>query len=303
MEDDNKYLSNIAITDIKDVEVNIDYADNDIIILDSIKLMTELSLTQIQMNMLAFCNKGKVQMNMNGRTVILNANQILICPSNTTFSDFMISPDFDFKVIFISNRMLNSVLREKMSVWTDLVYNQRVNVVKIEAHSLDLLAKLADIAKMWLYSDSITSFKDEIKQSLLRACILSFCGIMQSHIQGIIQESITVQSKKSIFRKFMELLQISEVKHKTVEYYSKELCISPKYLSAICRQQSGKTASEWICEYVMEDIRYYLKQTDYSIKEISNILGFPNTSFFGKYVKKHFGMSPMLVRNKKPYML
>ena len=33
-------------------------------------------------------------------------------------------------------------------------------------------------------------------------------------------------------------------------------------------------------------------------KEISFLLGFPNTSFFGKYVKEHFGMTPMEYRNK-----
>ena len=46
----------------------------------------------------------------------------------------------------------------------------------------------------------------------------------------------------------------------------------------------------------MEDIRYNLKQTDYSNKQICDMLGFPNTSFFGKYVKDHFGMTPMQVR-------
>ena len=87
-----------------------------------------------------------------------------------------------------------------------------------------------------------------------------------------------------------------DVKHRTVEWYATELCITPKYLSSICKKQSGKTANEWITEHVLEDIRYYLKQTDYSIKQICDLLGFPNTSFFGKYVKDHFGMTPMEFR-------
>ena len=62
------------------------------------------------------------------------------------------------------------------------------------------------------------------------------------------------------------------------------------------KKNSGKTANEWITEHVMEDIRYNLKQTDYSNKQICDMLGFPNTSFFGKYVKDHFGMTPMQVR-------
>jgi AraC-like DNA-binding protein len=48
---------------------------------------------------------------------------------------------------------------------------------------------------------------------------------------------------------------------------------------------------------VLEDIRYYLRQTDLSIKQICDKLAFPNPSFFGKYVKDHFGMTPLEFRN------
>ena len=48
----------------------------------------------------------------------------------------------------------------------------------------------------------------------------------------------------------------------------------------------------------MENIRYNLKQTDLNIKQISELLGFPNPSFFGKYVREHLGMSPNEYRKK-----
>ena len=82
-----------------------------------------------------------------------------------------------------------------------------------------------------------------------------------------------------------------------MKWYANELCISAKYLSAICKKQSGKTANEWITEHVMEDIRYNLRHTDYSIKQICDLLGFPNPSFFSNYVKEHFGMTPAQFRN------
>ena len=233
---------------------------------------------------------------MNNEMITLNANQILISPSHTFFSDFMLSPDFEFKVIFISNRMLNQILCEKMNVWTDLVYHLRVNVINIDPQRLKFLLTLADAAKLWINSNEINCFQDEIKQSLLRACILGFCGIVQTYLQDKPIEKISIQSQEVIFQKFLEMLQNNKIKHKTVDFYSNNLCISPKYLSTICKKLSGKTAGEWICEYVLQDIQFYLKQTDYSIKEISIILGFPNSSFFGKYVKKHFNMTPKQLR-------
>ena len=103
---------------------------------------------------------------------------------------------------------------------------------------------------------------------------------------------IYAYTNNSHFQRFLDLLHSINVKHHTVEWYANELCISPKYLSALCKKHSGKTANEWITEHVLEDIRFYLKQTDYSIKQICDILGFPNPSFFGKYVKDHFGQTP-----------
>ena len=44
---------------------------------------------------------------------------------------------------------------------------------------------------------------------------------------------------------------------------------------------------------------YLLHRPDKSIKDIAFELDFPNLSFFGKYVKKHLGMSPKMYRQKK----
>lgn len=47
---------------------------------------------------------------------------------------------------------------------------------------------------------------------------------------------------------------------------------------------------------VINDVRLLLHNPDKSVKEISNELGFPNLSFFGKYVKRMLGMSPKAYR-------
>ena len=69
-------------------------------------------------------------------------------------------------------------------------------------------------------------------------------------------------------------------------------------ISTICRSTSGKSPMMWISEYVIEDIIHYLKNTDLTAKEISEALGFPNASFFGKYVRVHLGASPSEYRKQ-----
>ena len=102
----------------------------------------------------------------------------------------------------------------------------------------------------------------------------------------------------SLFTQFLNLLQHAQVKYQTVEYYASELCISTKYLTDICKKNSGMTPGQWIRQYVVADITNYLLQTDLSIKEIAAKLGFSNTSFFGKYVKDTLGYTPTEYRYK-----
>ena len=56
--------------------------------------------------------------------------------------------------------------------------------------------------------------------------------------------------------------------------------------------QADFVALEWIREYTEADVRYYLLNTDLSVKEIAEELGFPNLSFFGKFCRRAFGKSP-----------
>ena len=115
---------------------------------------------------------------------------------------------------------------------------------------------------------------------------------MCSHLQ----RKLFAPDGEYLFREFMSLLDRTPVKFHPIEWYADHLCITSKHLSAVSKSYSGKTAGEWIKERVVEDIRYYLQSTDLTIKQISTRIGFPNTSFFGKYVKKHLGTTPMNIR-------
>lgn len=70
-------------------------------------------------------------------------------------------------------------------------------------------------------------------------------------------------------------------------YYVSQFCVSSKYLTVISKKNSGKTSNEWIQEYKLSVVTNCLRTTDLSSKEIRNIMVFPTTSFFGKYVKGH----------------
>ena len=278
-------------------DINIGYFDNDVVIIDSIQKFAEISAAHVTMNGIAICTQGKVQAQMNGHQMELHKNQVAVIPQNVTVTDLMVSPDFNIKAMFLTNTILQSFLREKMNIWNDMVYIHRRHIVTMADEDIRFYTHFYDMLSLCMAKDPDTPFRTDIIQALLRSALLGLCSALKQILPGA-DISEEPRTSGSHFQRFLDLLHQSGVKHRTVESYANELCISPKYLSAICKKHSGKTANEWITEHVTEDIRYYLKSTDYSIKQICDRLGFPNPSFFGKYVKTHFGMTPIQLRHQ-----
>lgn len=282
-----------TLTENEDLQVG--YSDSDIVIIDNIQKFAEINAAHVSMNAIAICTRGKIRGTMNGQNMELHKNQVAIIPPNVIITDPMSSPDIELKAMFFTNRILQSFLRDKMNVWNDVVYVHRIHIITLEGEELMFFTNFYDMLSLYFDQRANHPFRTDAIQSFLRGGILSLCGAMKLRMQND-ESPIHMHANNNHFQRFLDLLHVVEVKHHPVEWYANELCISPKYLSFLCKKYSGKTANQWITEHVLEDIRYYLKQTDYSIKQICDQLGFPNTSFFGRYVKEHFGMTPMQFR-------
>lgn len=279
-------------------DFQVGYSDNDIVIIDNIQKFAEISAAHVSMNAIVICTQGRIQGTINGNAIELHENQMALIPQNVIITDLMVSPDFNFKAMFFTNRILQSFLREKMIIWNDVVYVHRLYVITLENVDLIFYTHFYDMLCLCIEKRADYPFRTDVIQSLLRGGILELCGAIK-RTKLTDEVSFETHSANNHFQRFLDLLHSVKVKHRSVKWYANELSISSKYLSALCKKNSGKTANEWITENVLEDIRYYLKQTDYSIKQICDRLGFANTSFFNKYVKEHFGMTPVQVRQQE----
>lgn len=108
------------------------------------------------------------------------------------------------------------------------------------------------------------------------------------------------KSKNEIFvDNFLQLVQTNFKKHRDIKFYADKLCLTPKYMSAIIKENSGKSANEWINDYIILEAKALLKSTNMNIQQISDELNFSNQSFFGKYFKRLVGLSPKEYKNKE----
>lgn len=108
--------------------------------------------------------------------------------------------------------------------------------------------------------------------------------------------SINNTEKKSkqdtLVAKFTDLVQTYYHEQRGLEFYAGKLCITPKYLSKVIKENTGVSANDWIENCVTLEAKALLKSTNMTIQQISNGLNFPSQSFFGKYFKRVTGMSP-----------
>ena len=96
----------------------------------------------------------------------------------------------------------------------------------------------------------------------------------------------------TLLRQFIASVQKNCDRHRDLEFYAKELCVTPKYLSRVISEQSGRLATEIIREYVIAGARLLLSGGEYNVQQVSNLMGFPNASYFGRYFLKATGMTP-----------
>jgi AraC-like DNA-binding protein len=108
----------------------------------------------------------------------------------------------------------------------------------------------------------------------------------------LLSENMAASPQQILANRFMELVKENFKHERQMSFYAEKFCLTPKYLSLKIRDITGKSAADWIDEYVMFEAKALLKSTDMTVLQISDELNFTSQSFFGKYFKRCTGMSP-----------
>ena len=143
-------------------------------------------------------------------------------------------------------------------------------------------------------------YSDEVMRSVIRTLAYKVCRIIDRHISAAAVLPASARSRnEEYFNQFMDELARHYMQHRSVGFYAAQLHLTPKYLTTIIRKTTGRTASEWIDDYVVLEAKNLLKYSTMSIQEVAYSLNFPNQSFFGKYFKEHTGLTPTAYRTEK----
>ena len=192
-----------------------------------------------------------------------------------------ISPDF--------MRRINIDIKNMMPLFLKFVANPTLALTPEESRSMR--GMIAQIERETRGPE--THFSFDIVSGLIAATIYKVGDIMYhylaEHPEG---QNNSHNRAEEYFKQFTHLLGEHFREERSVGFYARQLCITPKYLTTLIKRISGQSVSEWIDNYVILEAKTLLKYSTMSIQEIAYYLNFPNQSFFGSYFKRNTGMSP-----------
>lgn len=274
------------------------YYDGDVAFADDISSFPHLNkVFKVDFVAFAFCLSGQAAVTVNGHRYTAHKHDAVFIGVNSVVSDIVSSPDFACKIIIVSAKL--GLTFTNKAIFDALLKLQSTPVLHFTSDEIELQAKYYDLAIFKMQHPNLNYGRDTML-SLLRSIALDLLTSINRHLDEDGAGSMLRQSDK-IFHRFITLLTENDGHERSVQWFADALCISPKYLTSICGQKTGKTASELIAASITERIRQQLQYSDKSIKEIAADLNFDNLSFFGKYVKKHLGMSPNNFRKLNHY--
>lgn len=290
-------IQQLNLNDVPTLTSGLKYFDGEIGFADDIRSVETL-VSAFKMNFVAiiFCTSGSLSVKIDSELYKVNANDGMLIDRNSVVSDISYDQDLNCKIICMS--LEGSFTFLSKSIFETFLKVKENPVVHFSENAMELMGKYYELALFKMeHSDLGWNGKDAM-HSILRAYLLDMISNLEDR-EG--ENKQILRQSDILFQRFFILLSTDNGFNRSVSYYADQLCVSPKYLSSICRKVEGKTASELITINTVSHIKQQLLYSPLSIKEISLQMGFENLSFFGKYVKKHLGMSPSNFRKQNGY--
>lgn len=250
----------------------------------------------IQLGFILRITQGSARIEVNGNVHHWRENELIILLPGQLVSLTEMSEDFLVNGLLISKKMYDDILSGIPRFSPAFYFYMRSHywypLTQENMNKLEVYFRL--IKEKVVYNSNLRY------ESILHLFRYFYLEIYNYYQDNSVKPDPRFDTRKEeLANKFFDLLMEHYRENRDVAFYAAKLYISPKYLSAIVKETSGKSAKDWILEYVILEIKALLKNTALNIQEISLRTNFSNQSSLGRFFRKHAGMSLSEYRAKK----
>ncbi|MDR1407222.1 MAG: helix-turn-helix domain-containing protein [Tannerella sp.] len=260
--------------------------NNDFMLVENLHLLPVFDFPfKVDMAVLAICTQGVARYRVNFKHYESKAPCINILLHNQTLQKEYGSDDFQGYAIVASKQFIDSLLHDmrRREIMLQAVENP---VIPLSGDELNMFVSYYKNIKRIIELSNTPYLLETLKH-----LTLAFIYGTNFH-DNLLLENTAASPQQMFTNRFMALVRENFKRERQMSFYAGKLCLTPKYLSLKIRAITGKSAADWIDDYVMLEAKALLKSTNMTIQQISDELNFTSQSFFGKYFKRYEGMSP-----------
>lgn len=236
---------------------------------------------------LVICKKGNITFRVNLSDHTLKGGDVLIILPGSIMQ--VVGADEDLKIATVS---FASFYHEAI---VDVSSQMRENPM-ISPSESDLNECLTIYHLLY---NRLAKKSDESTRIIAKGYLSVICTILFSYWKNVNPEVETTNSRpKELYRRFLGKVQDDYHSHRSLKHYADCLCVTPKYLSMVVKQESGRNASDFIDELVIFESKALLRDGRYTIEQVAEVMQFPNPSFFSRFFKRLCGVSPSVYRKE-----
>ena len=276
----------------------VEFNHNDLKMYKGIKAVVNKGPTPLNYTTIVICKKGKVKCNLGGKEIQYQAGDIIFASSRLTLQDTHMS----------ASASIDTISFKDFLAYQFLVHTSQMNLLKSKMLE-DPVISLNKQQQQYIYTlfDTIydmvsNKLFDGRKAYAIKKMLEAFIAVVMTIYQNreVPEEDTPIKGihGEELAKRFYMMVNDQNNHERNVAEYAKLLNITPKYLAILVRRYMGKAPLEVITEITLDRIKSELQFSTKSVKEIAYSLRFDNLSFFGKYVKKHLGVSPQRYRNQ-----
>ena len=248
-----------------------------------------------------YLKKGHFTVDVNLNSYEVREKSLLIqVPGNIIqVSDYKADRIDEMELIFvlISKEFMSGIRFDFLKVFQDSMRLLDNPCITLNEFQMSLANDYFSLARK-VVSAPFTN-KKEIIGSLLTSLTYLSTDVWAHQVDEARQKNQDPHTARlnQVFEQFIALVNEYHCSERGMAFYADKMCLTPKYLSKLIKQATGKSAPEWIDEFVILEAKNLLKYTNLAIKEVVYQLHFPNQSVFYKFFKAHTGMTPSEYRN------
>lgn len=254
---------------------------------------------KVRLTVCVFCRKGRIDLRIQQKNYSVFPGSIIVIFGGQILESVYAEEGSKVIIVGINSEYIMTEIRGRhgRSLRQWVLHNQDPATVSMDDDEAENFEKLCQSLKFIMKNsgpdtaDGILSGFTYIFASLLLKWRKR--DVAEEIVNPVETESgLDYSREKEVLVRFQNDVHNFSRKDRTVGFYARRQCVSEKHFSRLIKKASGQKPLEIIREYVVLDAKSLLLSGKYSVKQVAELLGFQNHSFFTRFFRNSTGKTP-----------